>query len=149
MYGVLILILVVGGGLLQFHWMQNARKANTVPDAFAEKLARWMMLKKGLTPEEAGLDSGVPGAEKLPCQNCLETGSVLADGGGREICPVCLGVGFHLIRRLDSADRICPNCAGMGRTQKPGTGEYGTCPRCDGRGLVRPPAAAEPAPVAP
>ena len=149
MYGVLILILVVGGGLMQFHWMQTARKANTVPDAFAEKLARWMMLKKGLSPEEVGLETGAPGVEKLPCQNCLETGSVLADGGGREICPVCLGVGFHLIRRLDSAERICPNCAGMGRALQPDTGKYGTCPRCDGRGLVRPAGAGDAPPAAP
>jgi DnaJ-class molecular chaperone len=58
------------------------------------------------------------------------------------MCPICLGLGFHMIKRFDASDRICPLCAGMGRVALPDTGVIGTCPRCEGRGLVRSQAAA-------
>lgn len=147
-YGVVILLLVIGGAILQFKWMQQARDSGAtdiVPSAFAEKLQQWMLMKKGLDPGQAY--SGGPAAERITCETCLGTGTYLPENGVPTMCPICLGVGFHMIRRLDSADRICPLCAGMGRVQRPDTGEVATCPRCDGRGLVRSHAETGPAPA--
>ena len=144
-YGVLIVILIIGGGILQFNWMQKVREtgaADVMPQPLAEKLSQWMMAKMGI-PREGGA-AGEPGVEKIVCESCMGTGAALSAEGQKSMCPVCQGVGFRMIRRLDPADRICPHCAGMGRTELPGGG-VGTCPRCDGRGLVRRPAESAPA----
>jgi hypothetical protein len=139
-YGALILLLVLGGGLLQFQWMQHIRetgKTDMVPNVLAEKLSRWMMQKSGIPLEDSALSSDAQGIEKIVCETCMGTGRVLSGPGEKEICPICLGVGFHMVRRFDPADRICPLCAGMGRVERPDTGEVAVCPRCNGRGLVR------------
>lgn len=148
-YGIVILLLVVGGAYLQFKWMQQARKNSAeaiMQPAFAEKLQQWMLMKKGLAPGDSM--AGGSAAEQIPCETCLGTGTFVPDTGVPTMCPICLGVGFHMIRRMDPGDRICPLCAGMGRVQRPDTGEVDTCPRCSGRGLVHSPAAAESAPPA-
>jgi hypothetical protein len=139
-YGFLIALLVVGGGVLQYQWMQRVRQqgaTEVVPPAFAEQIGRWMLAGKGLAPDGGSLAPSADGAEKIICENCMGSGNVLSELGERSICPICQGVGFHMIRRFDPADRICPFCSGMGRVELPDTGEVGTCPRCDGRGLVR------------
>lgn len=131
-------LLVVAGFFLQLNWMQQARKRSApemgMPGGFADKLGRWMLMKRGVDPAAA---TGVPGVETIECEYCLGTGHILSPSGQKMICPVCQGVGSRLIRRLDEYDRICPLCAGMGRTELPDTGEIGTCPRCGGRGLIR------------
>jgi hypothetical protein len=139
-YGLLVALLVVGGGILQYQWMQRVRQAgadDVVPPAFAEQIGRWMLAGKGLAPDGGAISPNTAGAEKIICEHCMGSGSALSDLGERSICPICQGVGFHMIRRFDPADRICPFCSGMGRVELPDTGEVGTCPRCDGRGLVR------------
>ena len=138
-YGSLILVLVIVGFVLQFQWMQHVRESGAkgiVPNTFAEKLTRWMLQKKGVPLEETDVQQ-TAGAEKIVCGNCMGTGSILTPGDTKEICPICQGVGFHMVRRFDPADRICPFCGGMGRVFLPDTGLAGTCPRCDGRGLIR------------
>ena len=135
-YGTVILLLVLGGGYLQFQWMDKAHKPDVVPNVLAEKVGRWMMQKRGISPHDETLTSSVAATERVPCETCMGSGKALASGG-KEICPICLGVGFHTIRRFDSTDRICPYCAGMGRAAMPDTGEVGSCPRCQGRGLVQ------------
>ena len=144
----LMALLVVAGFLLQANWMQRAREKPAsdlvVPGGFADKLGRWMMMKKGVDPTAV---SGAPGVETIECGFCMGTGHVLSDESRKAICPVCQGVGSRLIRRLDENDRICPFCAGMGRAELPDTGEIGTCPRCGGRGLVRSQAPADSAPA--
>ena len=137
---MLILLLVVGGAYLQFQWMQRAREAgaeNIMPSPFAEKLQKWMLMKKGLEPGAPGA-TAPGGAEKIVCDTCLGTGTYLPDTCAPSLCPVCLVVGFPMTRRLDPADHLCPLCAGMGRVSA--DGEVGVCPRCGGRGLVRSPA---------
>lgn len=139
-YAVLALLIIVGGAILQFNWMKHAKQEDVVSNAFVEKLGEWMLHQKGLAPEKPGEALGI---ETIACEYCLGTGSVLGEDGAKSLCPICLGVGSHVIRRFDPADRICPLCAGMGRTRLPDSAEYGTCPRCGGRGLVRSQAAAE------
>ena len=145
-FGVLILLLVLAG-VWQYQWMKRIRQKgakDVVPPVFAEQLSRWMLHKKGLDPEPVSLE--VLGAEKIDCGACMGSGRSLAGGGENEICPICQGVGFHMIRRFDSADRICPACGGMGRVEMPDTGAVDTCPRCDGRGLIRNPPRPDSAP---
>lgn len=81
------------------------------------------------------------GLERIGCQYCRGTGATMdeLDETGMETvhCPVCYGVGFRFIRRLDPSDKICPACGGMGRFQDVDTGRFRTCGRCDGRGLIR------------
>ena len=128
-------LLVIVGFFLQLNWMQRAkRNVEITPDGFADKLGQWMLKQKGVN-ESAG--TGAPGVETLECIRCFGTGGILSPDGKREICPICLGVGSRLIRRLDPGDELCPACGGMGRWESPDTGEVGTCPRCQGRGLVR------------
>ena len=144
-YGGLIFLMVLGGFLLQSRWMQGVRErkdSNLVPQGMADKIGRWMLEKRGMDPNV--LRAGDPGVERIDCETCLGTGEIFGEAGGRSICPICQGVGFRMIRRFDAAEKICPNCAGMGRTESLETGEVGVCPRCGGRGLVRsPPAPAD------
>ncbi len=145
-YVALMVVVVVAGFFLQLDWIRRMREqnsANIAPNALADKLGQWMLETKGV---EAGGAAAAPGVETIECGNCLGTGSVLSEDGRREMCPICMGVGSRLIRRLDPADKQCPACGGMGRVKWPDTGKVDTCPRCQGRGLIRRPAAAEPAP---
>ena len=134
----LLVLLVVAGFFLQLNWMQHVPKRQAdemvAPGGFADKLGRWMLMKKGMDPAAI---SGSPGVETIECGNCMGTGNVLSTESRKTICPICLGVGSRLIRRIDENDRICPLCAGMGRAESPDTGEVVTCPRCQGRGLIR------------
>ena len=134
-------LLVILGFFLQLNWMQRARENTDIPaNSFADKLGQWMLKQKGVAP---GGETGAPGVESIECDRCFGTGGVLSPDSKREICPICLGVGSRLIRRLDPNDVKCPACGGMGRMVLPDTGEVGTCPRCQGRGLIRRTGAAE------
>ena len=147
-YVALMALLVVAGFILQANWMQRAREKPAsdlvTPGGFADKLGRWMMMKKGVDPRAI---SGAPGVETVECSFCMGTGNVLSDQSRKTMCPVCQGVGSRLIRYLDESDRICPNCVGMGRAEDVETGVVDVCPRCGGRGLVRRPAPSDSAPA--
>ena len=133
----LMFVLVIAGFFLQLNWMQRAKRtAEIPPDGFASKLGDWMLAQKG-AGKAAGTAPGAPGVETIECDRCFGTGGVLSADNKREICPICLGVGSRLIRRLDPDDVKCPACGGMGRMVLPDTDEVGTCPRCQGRGLIR------------
>lgn len=143
-YIVLMAGVVIAGFIWQLKWMQDVRREgadNIVPNSFMSQLGNWMLDSRG--GGGAGGAGLAPGVETLECNTCLGTGSILSANGERAICAICLGVGSRLIRRQDDLDRICPLCAGMGRTMLPDTDQVGLCPRCDGRGLVRPQAATE------
>lgn len=143
-YGGLILAMVLGGFALQSRWMkevQEKKDIDILPQSLADKVSRWMLEKKGIDP--GTLQAGEPGIKKIHCETCLGTGKILGEDGGAAICPVCQGVGFHMIRRFDEADKICPNCAGMGRALLADRSAVGVCPRCDGRGLIHSQAAAD------
>ena len=136
-------LVVVAGFFLQLNWMHRIRErdlSEMAPNSMASKLGQWMLRQKDA---ESDALLRAPGVETIECENCQGTGGTLSNDGGREICPICQGVGSRLIRYLDSSDRICPNCVGMGRAELPDTGEVVTCPRCGGRGLIRNPAEAE------
>ena len=131
----LMFVLVVAGFFLQLNWMQRAKQnAEIPPDGFGAKLSQWMLNQRGAG---AGVPAGAPGVETIECDRCFGTGGVLSPDSKREICPICVGVGSRLIRRLDPNDVKCPACGGMGRMVLPDTGEVGTCHRCQGRGLIR------------
>lgn len=131
----LMFVLVIAGFFLQLNWMQRAKQnAEIPPDGFAAKLGQWMLNQKGAGESAA---TGAPGVENIECDRCFGTGGVLSPEGKREACPICMGVGSRLIRRLDPADYKCPACGGMGRMVLPDSGVVGTCPRCEGRGLIR------------
>ena len=137
----LMFVLVVAGFFLQLNWMQRAKQNADIPaNSFADKLGQWMLKQKGVSP---GGETGAPGVESIECDRCFGTGGVLSPEGQRNICPICLGVGSRLIRRIHPDDYKCPACGGMGRMVLPDTGEVGTCPRCQGRGLIRRTGAAE------
>ena len=144
----LMALVVVGGFFLQLNWMQRAKREGAVdmaPNALADKLGQWMLEKRGGESRASEASATVaPGVETKKCFNCQGMGYIFTADGQREICPICQGVGSHLVRYLDSADELCPGCAGMGRAVLSDTGEVGTCPRCGGRGLIRP--ATEPVP---
>jgi len=133
-----IFLLVLVGFILQFQWMSRMKETgatDVVSPALADKIKNFMLRKKGLPVDT--LSTEAQATERIPCDTCMGGGTILTPDGQREICPICLGVGFHVIRRMDPADRLCPLCGGMGRVENPETGRVGTCPRCDGRGLVR------------
>ncbi len=135
---MILVLFVVLGFVLQFNWMQHAKKnasTETLPPGFAKKISQWMLQKKGITLEDAALDSGE--AEQIICETCQGSGFRPSRGDEKEMCPICQGVGFRMIRRLDVTDHTCPACGGMGRVEFYDTGNVGTCPRCDGRGLIR------------
>ncbi len=135
---MILVVFVVVGFVLQYNWMQEAKKnasTDTLPPGFSKKISQWMLQKKGIALEDAALDSGE--AEKIVCETCLGSGLRSTSGDEKEMCAICQGVGFRMIRRLDAADRTCPACGGMGRVEFYDTGKVGTCPRCDGRGLIR------------
>ena len=145
-----MLLLVVLAFLLQSRWMQRAKErgaAEIAPNALAEKITVWMMQARGEKPGADVRFPDAPGVEKIECGNCMGTGTALAADGQKGICPICRGVGFGLVRRLDPADRICPACGGMGRLLMPDTGAPEECPRCGGRGLIRSRIEPESAPV--
>lgn len=149
MFGGLIALLVVVGFILQYQWMKRARQegaADIAPNTLAEKISHWMLEQK--EPEAESAVREADGTEKIFCEACLGTGTVLSGGDAKEICPICQGVGYHMVRRFDPADRICPACGGMGRLAMPDTGAVETCPRCTGRGLIRSQVPAEAAPDA-
>lgn len=77
--------------------------------------------------------------QRVYCDLCGRTGVVEDPSITNRfvICPQCFGVGHHLVRRMDDADRLCPACIGMGRVQDPSNRTWRTCERCDGRGLIR------------
>jgi len=137
-YSGVIFLLVVVGFFMQFHWMNQVRESgntdSVVSGEFASRLRDWMLRKKGLPSDT--LSTEAQSAEKIPCETCMGSGTFLSPDGEREICPICLGVGFHMIRRFDPEERLCPFCSGMGRAFSLDTGEAETCPRCKGRGLI-------------
>lgn len=96
-----------------------------------------MMEKKGLDGEKEGQTAaGEPaGTETIACGYCFGIGQVRADGQA-VLCPVCLGVGSHAVRRIAGDELICIACDGMGRVVEEGGVAAETCPRCRGRGLV-------------
>ena len=133
-----LMVFVVVGAVLQAHWMQEAKNnasTDTLPPGFTKKISQWMLQKKGIALEDAGMNSGE--AEKIVCESCLGSGFRSSGGSEKEMCPICQGVGFRMIRRLDASDHMCTACGGMGRVEFYDTGNVGTCPRCDGRGLIR------------
>lgn len=74
---------------------------------------------------------------RMNCEVCQKTG-IVRDRDNSQIklmCPSCFGVGYHIFRRFDDRDAICPACGGMGRTDI--DGDWGLCERCDGRGIFR------------
>lgn len=139
-YGIVIVLLIIGGAFLQFHWMQSAREAarsgEIISNPVAEWIGRWMLEKRGLGAGPGGMPIA-PGVERVDCPACLGTGKTPAVGGAPGICAICQGVGFRMIRRFEAAEKLCPLCAGMGRVERPDTGQLDTCPRCGGRGLVQ------------
>lgn len=137
-YGQLILLMMAVAFVLQFHWMQKVRQAGPdriMPNSFAEKLSRWMLMKRGI-PLSDGLTAGQPGVEKINCGACAGTGIRMTEDGEMAPCGICHGVGSRMIRRFSAEDYQCPACAGMGRVHVPESGEIVTCPRCGGRGLI-------------
>ena len=132
----LIVALVMVGFVLQFQWMQRVRSgeaSDITPNILAEKFSLWFFGKHG---DAGSPGKEAPGVERITCNNCSGTGSLLTWSREPEMCPVCQGVGFRMIRRFDPADRLCPACGGMGRVDVlDGTG-VGTCPRCGGRGMI-------------
>lgn len=137
---ILGLVLIVF--FLQSNWMRQVTEkeaTDIVPKGFAEGINRLMLRAKGLSTEQDAIPVSADGwgnAEKIDCKVCLGSGQALSVSGEKEICPICLGVGFHLIRRFELSDRICTFCVGMGRAELPDIGKVGNCPRCDGRGLI-------------
>jgi hypothetical protein len=139
-YGGLIFVFVTVAFILQFQWMQRVRRSgqtDIVPESFASAIRSWMLRRSGIAPEEYDPSLEQFGIERRDCATCMTSGTVTGPDGQAGICPVCLGVGFRMIRRFDAADDLCPACAGMGRVELPDTGEVGVCPRCTGRGLIR------------
>ena len=147
-YGLVIAVMVMTAIVLQYRWMSNVRATGAegiVPNTLAEKLGQWMLMRRGISLEDPRM-AGQPGVEQIQCDTCMASGELFGEDGQKVMCPVCLGVGFRMVRRFEAGDRICPLCAGMGRVEMFDTGEIGTCPRCEGRGLVsstRPDVAAE------
>lgn len=75
----------------------------------------------------------------IECDHCGGLGFIpdQQDPSKRHICPLCYGMGGHLIRKFDKKDKLCPLCGGMGRVLDEETGEAEWCPRCGGRGVIR------------
>lgn len=75
--------------------------------------------------------------DRIPCDKCARRGTVrdAADSRIVTMCPVCFGIGSHMIRWFDDLDVVCAPCGGMGRVDEEGV--WRTCRRCDGRGLHR------------
>jgi len=144
-----MLFIVLLGFVLQFQWMNHMKETgdtDVVTPAFAEKIKQVMLRKKGLPPD--ALSTGAKPAEQVPCEHCMEGGTIITPEGERAICPICFGVGYHMVRRFDPAEKYCPACGGMGRVKSPDTGLVETCVRCNGRGLVLTQTTADPAPDA-
>ena len=76
---------------------------------------------------------------RIPCDYCGELGTVRNPQRHEkmDVCPVCFGVGYHVIRKFDKHDTLCPLCGGAGRVVDESSGYAQTCPRCDGRGVIR------------
>lgn len=75
--------------------------------------------------------------QKVQCDHCGGTGLLKGSNGVQVVlCPVCFGVGSHLVRKTGTADVLCPACGGMGRLIDARTGEARFCKRCGGRGLI-------------
>lgn len=118
--------------------MQHAKETGAIhldSQGLASKLSLWMLQKKGLDEKSGSMDEA--GIEKIVCGTCMGSGTTPSADGRKAVCRICQGVGFHMIRRFDPADRFCPACGGMGRVEMPDSGEVGNCPRCDGSGLIR------------
>ncbi|MGD9874151.1 MAG: hypothetical protein AB7T27_07740 [Kiritimatiellia bacterium] len=100
-----------------------------------------LMLQSQWTKKNQRLFKGIGGLERIACQYCRGTGAIMNEESGDQTeviyCPVCYGVGFRFLRRLDKNDKICPACGGLGRLQDLESGHFRTCGRCDGRGLIR------------
>jgi DnaJ-class molecular chaperone len=77
--------------------------------------------------------------DRIECDYCGGTGVIEKQDQIREfeMCPICFGVGGHLVRYMDKQDKLCPACGGMGRLYDYDTGQARTCERCRGRGLIR------------
>jgi len=77
-------------------------------------------------------------AQKVICEHCDGRGTLRdTDNPSKlELCPLCFGLGSHLVRKVDGHDELCPRCGGMGRLVDEDTGVGRSCPRCEGRGLI-------------
>lgn len=141
--GILIAV-AIAAFFLQYRWMQGVREKNkddliSEGNPFAQKVQEMMLKQKGLLlpPEEApsSIPSGSSLVKHISCHVCLETGRLMTADGMMMTCPVCKGVGYHVVRYFTGEERLCPACSGMGRApQEDGT--YAPCSRCDGRGLL-------------
>jgi len=77
-------------------------------------------------------------AQRVICEHCDGRGVYRPPSAPKAValCPVCFGLGSHLVRRLDDNDELCPACGGMGRVADASGEMADTCERCGGRGLV-------------
>lgn len=138
----LLIVIVLVGLVAQFRWMQRMKQGESgdvAPNILLEKFGLWFSGKLG---GAGGAGSDVSGVKQVTCNNCSGTGSLLSWSGEREICPICQGVGFRMVRQFDAADRLCPACAGMGRVDLMDGSGVATCLRCEGRGMIQSQAAA-------
>lgn len=135
---------------VQRNWMAKEREAyrDSVSQdemSAATELAGWLQAQKLQASADEGQAPVMPsfflegmpnlGEQGLEWAECVRR--VINDEGDYETCPICFGVGGRIIKKLDEADRRCPNCNAMGRWKNPDTGHAETCPRCDGSGLIQ------------
>ena len=133
--------MIVAGFAAQLLWMgkhtggRDADKMVSPDNPIARFLQNTMMEKKGLDGTDGEGEASRAGTETIACAYCFGIGQVRADGQV-VLCPVCLGVGSHAVRRITGDELLCIACDGMGRVAQDGAIEAETCPRCRGRGLI-------------
>ena len=138
-YWGLLLVLGAVAFFAQMRWMNGAKRRSAEDmGGIAVKLNEYLTGQAGVgekksVPKAAG--SGAGGILEVPCDACGGTGWRMdGDVGRREACPICLGHGMRLLRKLHADDHLCLACAGLGRVDD-GQGGGMECPRCGGRGL--------------
>jgi DnaJ-class molecular chaperone len=77
-------------------------------------------------------------AKQVQCEHCESRGVVESpeNPAKLELCPICFGLGSHLVRPLDEHDVLCPACGGLGRLYDADSGLARDCRRCLGRGMI-------------
>ena len=138
-YWGLLLVLGAVAFFAQMRWMNGAKRRSAEDmGGIALKLNEYLNGQAGTGEKKSapkGGGTGAGGVLEVPCDACGGTGWQLdGESGRRETCPICLGHGARLLRKLHEDDYLCMACAGLGRVPD-GEGGGMECPRCGGRGL--------------
>lgn len=116
----LVICLTVIAVVFQIQWLQSSERSFKIPE-FRSFFRKMLPLQTW----------------SIQCNYCHSKGTVEHPEryGEAMDCPLCFGLGYNLVRKINDRDMVCPQCNGLGRSLVDRMNSTG-CVICGGRGLL-------------